>query len=41
MRALLFRVDEPLMLIGMAAALAEAAADTVSSEFGQAYSRDA
>jgi uncharacterized protein (TIGR00297 family) len=34
-------MDEPLMLIGMAAALAEAAADTVSSEFGQAYSRHA
>jgi uncharacterized protein (TIGR00297 family) len=32
---------EPLMLLGMAAALAEAAADTVSSECGQALSRHA
>jgi len=29
---------EPVFLIAMAAALSEAAADTVSSEFGQAYS---
>jgi uncharacterized protein (TIGR00297 family) len=40
--ALLFAtLREPLMLMAMAAALAEAAADTVSSECGQAFSDQA
>ena len=40
--ALLYaRLREPMMLLAMAAALAEAAADTVSSECGQAFSDQA